>query len=84
MNRESINPHFQEGHMTCILTTLYEFSCNEKQKKPEYDILNTLPFSVTKKLTLILRNRKSLKTKFTTYSGHTDPWKKFSQAWHSS
>ena len=31
-NRESTNLHFQEGHMTCILTTLYGFPCIEKQK----------------------------------------------------
>ena len=58
-----MNLHFQEGHMTCILTTLYGFPCIEKQKKPEYGILTILPFSVTK-LTCISRNGKSLKTNF--------------------
>ena len=48
INGEPINLHFQEGHMTCILTTLYGFPCNEKQKKPEYGILKTLSFSDAK------------------------------------
>ena len=47
INRESMNLHFQEGYMTCILTAWYRFPCIKKQKKSEYGIL-TFSFIVTK------------------------------------